>query len=131
MFEADQQPEHDAPAHWPGFGPAFDPGRTPDRTGTPRGNLMGTLRTRSRLALPLAAPGLLTGCSAGGAPMFAMFGAYFPAWLLCAVIGVVVAMGARVAFVASGRADLLPWPLLVCSSIGLIAAIVVWRVAFG
>jgi hypothetical protein len=72
----------------------------------------------------------LGGC-ARGAPSFPLFGAFFPAWLLCAVFGVLAGVGARVAFIALGKADLLPYPLFVCTSIGAICGFAAWLLWFG
>ena len=73
----------------------------------------------------------LTGCSAGSAPSFDLFGAFFPAWLLCGIIGVAGAGIARVAFVSSGLSNVLPYQLAVCAAIGVITALLVWLVGFG
>ena len=73
----------------------------------------------------------LSGCSGSGAPSFDLFGAFFPAWLLCGVIGVAGAGIARAAFVGSGLANVLPSQLAVCTAIGVIAAVLVWLVGFG
>jgi hypothetical protein len=59
-----------------------------------------------------------------------IFGAYFPAWMLIACIGIVAAVIARVASVATGVADDLPFPLAVCTSVGLVVAVIVWFVWF-
>ena len=71
------------------------------------------------------------GWEAHGAPYFSVFGAFFPAWMLCALLGILAAIGVRFVFVASGLASLLPFQLLVCSSLGLCAALVVWNRCFG
>ena len=73
----------------------------------------------------------LSGCSPSGAPSFDLFGAFFPAWLLCGVIGIAGAGIARVAFVGSGLSNLLPYQLAVCTAIGVTAAVLVWLVGFG
>jgi YtcA family len=73
----------------------------------------------------------LSGCSAGGAPSFDLFGAFFPAWLLCGVIGIAAAGVARVAFISSGLANALPYQLTVCTAIGVIAALLIWLIGFG
>ena len=73
----------------------------------------------------------LGGCSAAGAPSFDLFGAFFPAWLLCGVIGIAGAAIARLAFVSGGLANRLPYQLAVCTAIGVIAAVLVWLVGFG
>lgn len=63
--------------------------------------------------------------------MFELFGAYFPAWLFCAAVGLMAALGTRVVLVLTELANTLPLQFFVCSSIGLIVAIGSWRVAFG
>jgi len=65
----------------------------------------------------------LNGCSVQGAPSYTLFGAYFPAWMFCAALGILVAILARAVFVATGLADVLPLQLFVCVSIGLGAAL--------
>ena len=71
------------------------------------------------------------GCSTGGAPSFDLFGAFFPAWLLCGIVGVAGAVAARAAFVSSGVANALPYQLAVCTAIGVITALLFWLVGFG
>lgn len=73
----------------------------------------------------------LGGCSTGGAPSFDLFGAFFPAWLLCGMVGIAGAVAARVAFVGSGVANTLPYQLAVCTAIGVITALLFWLVGFG
>jgi len=67
----------------------------------------------------------LTGCS--GAPAVTIAGAYFPAWLLCAVIAVVAAVFIRLLMVATGLANFIPYQLAVCCSAGVIVALVLWH----
>lgn len=66
----------------------------------------------------------LGGCA--GAPSFTLAGAYFPAWLACAVLGVLAAIAARIGFVATGLAEAVPYQLLVCSAAGVIVAAALW-----
>ena len=73
----------------------------------------------------------LTGCSAGGAPSFDLFGAFFPAWLSCGMVGIAGAIVARVVLVSTGLATTLPYQLAVCAAIGVITALLVWLVGFG
>jgi hypothetical protein len=80
------------------------------------------------LALPLLS---LCGCSEAGAPSFDIFGAFFPAWLLCALLGIFVALGARLVFAARNLVDVLPFQLSVCTSLGAISALLVWFICFG
>lgn len=67
----------------------------------------------------------LGGCSAG-APTVFLAGAYFPAWLLCAVAGVVGAVIVRIGLVAAGIDDTIPFrlPVYICIAIviGLLVA---------
>jgi hypothetical protein len=84
----------------------------------------------TRAALSFAAVAL-GGCSVGGAPSFALFGAFFPAWLLCGGIGVICAGIARVAFVGSGLSNTLPDQLAVCTAIGVMASVLAWLLWFG
>jgi len=72
----------------------------------------------------------LGGCSTG-APSFDLFGAFFPAWLLCTVIGIVGAIATRAGFVGTGLSNLVPFQLFVCTAIGLIVAILTWLLWFG
>jgi hypothetical protein len=67
----------------------------------------------------------LAGCC--GAPSLTIAGAYFPAWLLCAVIAVVVAIVSRSVMVATGLSNIIPFQLAVCSSLGALAALAIWR----
>jgi YtcA family len=85
----------------------------------------------ARTILLLLASGLVSGCSAAGAPSFDLFGAFFPAWLFCGVLGVVGAGAARGVFVASGLSERLPYQLFVCTAIGVLAACLAWLIGFG
>ena len=73
----------------------------------------------------------LGGCRGRGAPSFVIVGSYFPGWMFCALIGIVVAIAVRIGFVASGLANVLPYQLFVCAAIGLCGALAVWLVWFG
>ena len=60
-----------------------------------------------------------------------LFGAFFPAWMVCAVIGILGAVAARAIMVSSGLARVVPFQLFVCASIGLIVALLLWLLWFG
>ncbi len=68
------------------------------------------------LAILAALP--LSGCSAG-APTIFLAGAYFPAWLLCSVAGIIGAVIVRVGLVAAGIDDSIPFrlPVYICIAI--------------
>ena len=74
---------------------------------------------------------VLTSCSPGGAPSFTLFGAFFPGWMVCGLMGIIGAIVARAAFAGTGLSNVLPYQLFVCTAIGVIVAILVWMVWFG
>ena len=80
------------------------------------------------LVCPALMASLLGGC-AGGAPSLVIFGAYFPAWLLSAMIGVGGALGACV-LIDMLRLDT-PYLLFVCVSVGIVAGSLFWLVLYG
>ncbi len=80
------------------------------------------------LAIFTAVP--LCGCS-GGAPTVFLAGAYFPAWLLCAVAGILGAVVVRVVLVAVGLDDGIPFRLLTYVAIAVAIGLVVSLVGFG
>ncbi len=84
-----------------------------------------------RVVACFAASSCLSGCGLSGAPSFSLFGAFFPAWLLCAVLGIVCAILARILFVTTGLADILPLQLFLCTAIGLLFAALTWLLFFG
>src|ERR1700738_4929826 len=88
-------------------------------------------RRIKRLSAGVLALRSLCGCSEAGAPSFDLFGAFFPAWLLCAVLGIFVALGARIFFAARNLTDVLPFQLPLCTSLGAIFALLVWLICFG
>ena len=83
-------------------------------------------------ALPEARPGLavvlLAALSSGcaGAPSITVAGAFFPAWLVCALIAALAAVVARVIFVATGLAQTMPLQLWVCASAGVLCGSIAW-----
>jgi len=86
--------------------------------------------TLPRTVVLLLTSSLVSGCSAAGAPSFPLFGAFFPAWLLCGGVGLIGAGAARGAFVATGLSDRLPYQLFVCTAIGVLAACLAWLFTF-
>ena len=80
------------------------------------------------LICPVVMASLLGGCS-GGAPSLTVFGAYFPAWLLSAIVGVLGALCAR-AVIGAYRLDL-PYLLFVCIAVGIIVGSLFWLILYG
>ena len=68
----------------------------------------------------------LQGCTLRGAPSYEIFGAYFPLWLLSAVVGLVGALIAHRIFVSTGWAQIVPLQLSVCVAIGLMVGVLFW-----
>jgi len=69
--------------------------------------------------------GALQGCRAG-APSLSLVGAYFPAWILCSLIGLAIGLAARTGLSATRLAESAAYPLVLCIAIGAIAGLVAW-----
>jgi hypothetical protein len=82
---------------------------------------------RSLLLAALAVP--LQACA--GAPSLPLFGAYFPLWLLSALIGIMGAVVSWRVFIATGWAETVRFQLLVNLAIGLMIAEIVWLIGTG
>jgi YtcA family len=67
----------------------------------------------------------LGGCEVG-APSLSLVGSYFPAWILCSLIGVAVGLAARIVLSATRLAEAAAYPLVDCIAIGAIAGILAW-----
>lgn len=83
----------------------------------------------ARLVIIGLLTGLLEGCA--GAPSVSLFGAYFPLWLLSAVIGILGAVVSYRVFVKTGWAEVVRSQLLVNTAIGLMIAEIVWLIGTG
>ena len=78
---------------------------------------------RIATALPVAA------CSY--APTMDLFGSYFPAWMLCAAIGIVAALIIRQILAVAGINDYVVAPLLTNASLAVSATLLAWLLWFG
>ena len=76
---------------------------------------------------------LVAACGSSGpsAPSLAIFGSYFPAWIVCAVLGIVVAVIVRQLLIIVDIDGYLPLPLLVYLSIAIALGIGLWFLWFG
>jgi len=83
-----------------------------------------------RLATIAALSSGVGGCATHGAPSYVLFGAYFPAWMLVGLIGILAGIAARIVMVATGLAELIPSQLASCISIGVTIAIAAWFIVF-
>ena len=80
------------------------------------------------LALCVAAGAFETGCTR--APSFNILGSFFPSWLLCGVIGILLVVGARILFVrANFEKDLSPL-ILVYPSLAALFTFTTWLLFF-
>lgn len=96
----------------------------------------GDVRPRARewsgaTAAALAVSGTLAGCAPLGAPSIPMFGAYFPAWLACALIGILGAVALRFLFIRLGIDDALPVRLPVYVALAAAIGFLVSLLGFG
>jgi hypothetical protein len=60
------------------------------------------------------------------APSLAAFGAYFPAWIVCAILGVVGAVVARFVLARLGIDEFLPLRLVVYLCLAIVFGLGVW-----
>jgi YtcA family len=67
---------------------------------------------------------LLSGCN--GAPSRNILGSYFPSWMVCALVGVALAIAARVIFKATGLLAELPVPFVVMLAIASAGTFAMW-----
>jgi hypothetical protein len=85
----------------------------PKITGKLTGKSRWPLGRRIPSALPAGAsfaPALLAGCAR--APSFNILGSFFPAWIVCGVIGILLAVAVRLFFVRIKLEDQLVAPLI-------------------
>ena len=78
-----------------------------------------------RIAIALPVPA----CSYS--PTLDMFGSYFPAWMLCAVIGIVAAVIIRQILAVAGINDYVVAPLLTYAGLAVSATLLAWLLWFG
>lgn len=67
---------------------------------------------------------ILGACS--GSPSRNILGSYFPAWMICALVGLMAALLARFVLKATGLLAQLPVPPLVLLAIGCAATFGLW-----
>jgi hypothetical protein len=67
-------------------------------------------------------------CACSGSPSRNILGSYFPAWMVCALVGLAAALAARAVLKASGLLKELPAPLVVLLSLGCATTFALWLV---
>jgi YtcA family len=80
----------------------------------------------SRLIPWIGLSGLAAGC--GGAPSRNILGSYFPSWMVCALVGIALAIVARAVLKLTGLLEELPAPLLVLLAFGCAVNFGMWLV---
>jgi hypothetical protein len=80
----------------------------------------------SRRAAAVAPMILATGCD----PVINIYGSFFPAWVFCLFVGVVLAGMLRIVFAATGLEEGFAPVLLVYPALVLLIACVTWLVLF-
>ena len=78
---------------------------------------------RIAIALPVAA------CSYS--PTMDLLGSYFPAWMLCAVIGIIASVFIRLILAVAGVNDYVVAPLLTYAALAVSATLLAWLSWFG
>src|ERR1700690_1293874 len=70
--------------------------------------------------------GLLGGCD--GAPSRNILGSYFPSWMVCALVGIALALIARAILAGSGLLKEIPVPLIVLLAIACAGTFALWLI---
>ena len=70
--------------------------------------------------------GLQGGCD--GAPSRNILGSYFPSWMVCALVGIALALVARAIFKASGLLEEIPVPFVVMLAIACAGDFAMWLI---
>jgi len=71
----------------------------------------------------------VAGCS--HSPSLDLLGSYFPAWMLCAVIGIVTSVVIRQILAVAGINEYVVAPLLTYVALALFVTLLVWLLWFG
>lgn len=89
------------------------------------GRCRGVPRPLRRVAIALT----VSGCSYS--PTMDLFGSYFPAWMLCAAIGIVAAVIIRQILAVAGINAYVVAPLLTYAGLAVSATLLAWLLWFG
>ncbi|WP_374544837.1 YtcA family lipoprotein [Rhodoblastus sp.] len=73
----------------------------------------------------------LAGCAREGAPSFIIAGAYFPAWMACALAGILVALVLRILLGRLGMARSVAYGLTFYSATAVVSGAAFWLFGFG
>jgi hypothetical protein len=93
---------------------------------TQEGRKLRRIALAARMWCAAALQGSLAGCD--GAPSRNILGSYFPSWMVCALVGLALALAARAIFKALGILQELPVPLVVMLAIGCAGTFAMWLI---
>lgn len=82
-------------------------------------------RSAGQLALVAS---LLSGCAR--APSFNILGSFFPSWLICTIVAIILASLIRLALVKWSLEHVIRWPVLVYPCLAVALALTLWLILF-
>jgi len=91
-----------------------------------RGGAFRRFAAAGRLCCSAALLSSLAGCD--GSPSRNILGSYFPSWMVCALLGLALALATRAIFKALGVLHELPAPLIVMLAIGCSGTFAMWLI---
>jgi hypothetical protein len=91
-----------------------------------RGGAFRRFRPAARFWCAAPMLGLLGGCN--GAPSRNILGSYFPSWMVCALVGIALALVARAIFKAVGLLEEIPVPFVVMLAIACASTFAMWLI---
>ena len=86
---------------------------------------LGRMNVRKAIAW-MCLPALVAGCD--GSPSRNILGSYFPSWMVCALVGIALALVARAVLKLTGLLEELPAPLVVLLAFGCAVNFTLWLV---
>ncbi len=92
---------------------------------------MKTLRFREIVGISASTVLLFAGPAKAAAPMVSVFGSYFPTWLICTLLGIVLTVIVRKLFIIVGINEHLPLAPVVYLCLTIAASIGIWLVWTG
>jgi hypothetical protein len=90
------------------------------------GSAFNRCRPTARLWYATPILGVLSGCD--GAPSRNILGSYFPSWMVCALVGIALALAARAVFKATGLLEEIPVPFVVMLAIAGAGTFAMWLI---
>jgi YtcA family len=94
--------------------------------GSPQRGAFDGFSPSARLWCGISLLSLLGGCD--GAPSRNILGSYFPSWMVCALVGIALALAARAIFKATGLLEELLVPFVVMLAIACAGTFGMWLI---